>query len=134
MEKAFVAYTELKMPSRSRRANADWDTFLEPRRKALVDTLERRFVSPGLLRKWLRESPEDDEVEDEVDLLNPSPECPTCRQRRPASTLTRLERKLNPAKHAKRGVTGLGLGYRRSGSGSSGEQSNVQAGARARLY
>ena len=33
--------------------------------------------------KWLLESDEHDKVEAEVDLLNPSPECPTCRQRRP---------------------------------------------------
>ena len=83
MKKAFVAYTELlKMPSRCRRNDADWEELPETRRKALVDTLERRFVSTGLLAKWLLESDEDD-VEAEVDLLNPSPECPTCRQRRP---------------------------------------------------
>jgi hypothetical protein len=84
MKKASLAYMELlKMPSRCRRANADWEELPEPRRKALVDTLERRFVSPGLLRKWLLEPAEDDKVEAEVDLLNPSLECPTCRQRRP---------------------------------------------------
>ena len=84
MEKAFVAYQQLlKMPSRCRHNDADWEELPETRRKALVDTLERRFVSQGLLARWLRESPEDDEVEAEVDLLNPSPECPTCRQRRP---------------------------------------------------
>jgi len=70
------------MPSRCRLANADWEDLPEPRRKALVDTLERRFVSTGLLAKWLLESDEDDEVEAEVDLLNPSLECPTCRQGR----------------------------------------------------
>ena len=84
LNKAFVAYTELlKMPSRCRRNDADWEELPETRRKALVDTLERRFVSQGLLAKWILESDEHDKVEAEVDLLNPSPECPTCRQRRP---------------------------------------------------
>ena len=87
MKKAFVAYTELlKMPSRCRRNDADWEELPETRRKALVDTLERRFVSQGLLAKWLLESDEDDEVEAEVDLLNPSLECPTCRQGRQEAT------------------------------------------------
>jgi len=63
MEKAFVAYQQLlKMPSRCRRANAGWEDLPEPRRKALVDTLERRFVSQDLLAKWLLESNEDDEA------------------------------------------------------------------------
>ena len=58
-----------------------------------MDTLERRFVSPGLLAKWLLESAEDDKVAAEVDLLNPSLECPTCRQRRPDKHVNKATRK-----------------------------------------